>query len=70
LISKSGGKKFGALTVKPNKDLDFIKKLIESGKVNPVIDRIYKFKDAAEALRYYGEGHASGKVVINIADEN
>ena len=35
-ISMTGKKKLGSLTVKPNNDLDFIKELIESGKVKPV----------------------------------
>src|SRR2546430_4146992 len=30
----------------------------------PVLDRCYKLSEVAEALRYYGEGHARGKVVI------
>jgi len=64
LISMTGGKKLGAMLVKPNKDLAFVKELIETGKVKPVIDRCYPLSDAAEALRYYGNGHARGKVVI------
>ncbi len=35
-------------------------------KVKPVIDRCYKLSEVAEALRYYGEGHARGKVVITV----
>ncbi len=38
--------------------------LLEAGKVVPVIDRRYPFSEVAEAVRYYGEGHARGKVVI------
>jgi NADPH:quinone reductase-like Zn-dependent oxidoreductase len=41
-----------------------MKELIEAGKVKPVIDRCYPLSETAEALRYYGEGHARGKVVI------
>jgi NADPH:quinone reductase-like Zn-dependent oxidoreductase len=52
--------------VKPNKDLAFMKELIEAGKVKPVIDRCYPLSEAAEALRYYGEGHSQGKVVITV----
>ena len=65
-ISMTGSKKLGAMMVKPNKDLVFMKELIEAGKVKPVIDRCYKLSEAAEALRYYGEGHARGKVVITV----
>jgi NADPH:quinone reductase-like Zn-dependent oxidoreductase len=66
LISMTGSKKLGGLTFKPNKDLAFMKELIEAGKVKPVIDRCYKLSEVAEALRYYSEGHARGKVVITV----
>ena len=65
-ISMTGSKKLGSLTVKPNKDLAFMTELIEAGKVKPVIDRCYKLSEVAEALRYYSEGHARGKVVITV----
>ena len=64
-MSKSGGKKMGALSAKANqKDLAEIKKLLEAGKIVPVIDKRYTLRETAEALRYLGEGHARGKVVI------
>ena len=69
-ISMTGSKKLGSLAVKPNKDLAFMKELIEAGKVKPVIDRCYKLSEVAEALRYYGEAHARGKVVITVEYDN
>ncbi len=63
-ISLTGSKKMGILAAKPNKDLDIIKELFEAGKVVPVIDRHYRLSEVAEALRYLGEGHAQGKVII------
>jgi len=66
LVSMAGSKNLGSMVVKPNKDLAFVKELIEAGKVNPVIDRCYPLSEAAEALRYYAEGHARGKVVITV----
>ncbi len=66
-LSGTGSKKMGSLTAKANqKDLVFMKELLEAGKVKPVIDRQYPLSQAAEALRYLGEGHARGKVVITI----
>ena len=66
-ISMTGSKKMVNLVVKPNQeDLAFMKELIEAGKVEPVIDRCYPLGEIAEALRYYGEGHARGKVVIAV----
>jgi NADPH:quinone reductase-like Zn-dependent oxidoreductase len=38
--------------------------LIETGKVTPVIDRTYSLNQTAEAIRYVGQGHARGKVVV------
>jgi NADPH:quinone reductase-like Zn-dependent oxidoreductase len=65
-ISLTGSKKIGILIYKPNKDLDFMKELLEAGKVVPVIDRRYPLREVAEALRYFGEGHVKGKVVITV----
>ena len=66
LISMTGSKKMGILAHKPNKGLDFMKELFEAGKVVPVIDRRYPLSEVPEALRYFGEGHARGKVVITV----
>lgn len=60
----------GGLTVIPNKDLTFMKELIEAGKIKPVIDRCYPLAETAEAFRYYGGGHARGKVIIAIEPDN
>ncbi len=60
----------GILPAKPNKDLVFLKELFEAGKVVPVIDRRYSLSEVPEALWYLGEGHARGKVVITLEDNN
>jgi len=44
--------------------------LLEAGKVKPVIDRSYQLDEVAEAFRYYGEGHAQGKVIINVEHDS
>jgi NADPH:quinone reductase-like Zn-dependent oxidoreductase len=66
--SRTGSKKIGMMeTAKPNqKDLAFLKELLDAGKVVPVIDRCYPLREVPEALRYLEEGHARGKVVIII----
>jgi len=68
LVSMSGSKKLGSIGLaRPNqKDLDFLIKLVETGKVVPFIDRRYPLSETAEALRHYGEGHSKGKVVITV----
>ena len=68
LISKIGSKKIGFMGIAKlnQKDLVLLKELLEAGKVSPVIDRRYPLSETAEALRYLGEGHARGKVVITV----
>jgi NADPH:quinone reductase-like Zn-dependent oxidoreductase len=48
------------------KDLESITELCITGKVKLVIDRRYPLSEVPEALRYLGEGHAKGKVVITV----
>jgi NADPH:quinone reductase-like Zn-dependent oxidoreductase len=70
-ISMAGSKKMGNLMTKPKKkDLALLKELLEAGKVVPVIDRRYPLSEVAEAIRYLEEGHAQGKVVITIENNN
>lgn len=47
-------------------DLAFLGKLMESGDVRPVIDRRYELSQMVDALTYFGEGHARGKVVVTV----
>jgi NADPH:quinone reductase-like Zn-dependent oxidoreductase len=47
-------------------DLATLADLIESGKVTPVIERIYPLSRVAEAMGYLGSGHAKGKLVITV----
>jgi NADPH:quinone reductase-like Zn-dependent oxidoreductase len=67
LISRTGSRKMGFMYTKlSQKDLAFIKELLETGKVKPIIDRRYPLSEVSEALRYLGEGHARGKIVITV----
>ena len=62
-----GSKKMYSLAAKSNqKDLEFIVKLVEDGEIKPIIDKRYSLDKAADAMQYLGEGHARGKVVINV----
>ena len=40
--------------------------MIEAGDVTPVIDRVFPFEEAPDALRYVEEGHPKGKVVVTV----
>lgn len=66
-VSMTGKQKMGTFLQRANqKDLVFMKDLLEAGKVKPVIDRSYKLSELPEAFRYFAEGHAQGKVVITV----
>ena len=66
-LVSSEGRKMTNLAMKPDtKDLTLIKELIEAGKIIPVIDKSFPLSELPEALRYYGEGHSRGKVVITM----
>lgn len=66
-MSETGGRKIGGVTAKRSQsDLVSLTRLLESGTVVPVIDRRYPLHETAEALRYLGQGHARGKVVITV----
>jgi len=58
-----------AVNDKPNQDLDFLSQLLEAKEMTPVIDRTYPLSEVPEAMRYLEEGHAKGKVVITVSDD-
>jgi NADPH:quinone reductase-like Zn-dependent oxidoreductase len=49
-----------------NQDLAFLQELLAAGTVTPVVERSYPLRQAADALRHLGEGHAQGKLVITV----
>ncbi|MDM5326918.1 NADP-dependent oxidoreductase [Neobacillus sp. CF12] len=46
--------------------LRIIAEFIESGKIKPVIDRVFPFKDAQKAMEYAQLGRAKGKIILKI----
>jgi NADPH:quinone reductase-like Zn-dependent oxidoreductase len=66
-LSRIGSKKARFFIASINREnLTFLKDLVETGKVTPVIDRRYRLSDAADALRYLEQRHAQGKVVLTV----
>ena len=51
-------------------DLAFLIELVQTGEIKPVIDRRYPLSEVPEALRYFGEGRARGKIVITVEHNN
>jgi NADPH:quinone reductase-like Zn-dependent oxidoreductase len=43
-----------------------IGKLLETGRIQPVIDKVFPFEQAKDALAYLAQGHSKGKVVIKM----
>ena len=67
LLSRFVRQKFVRYGTKTDKeDLKLLSDLMQTGKLTPVIDRTYKLSETAEAMRYFEEGHARGKVVITV----
>jgi NADPH:quinone reductase-like Zn-dependent oxidoreductase len=63
-----GGKNMRSFTAKSRKkDLIIMKELIETGKISPIIAKTYSsLNEIPEAVKFYGERHARGKVIIKI----
>jgi len=56
---------------KPNQeDYILLTELLETAKVVPVIDKCYPLSEVPEALRYFEDGHAKGKIIISMKLDN
>jgi NADPH:quinone reductase-like Zn-dependent oxidoreductase len=65
VIGRAEGKKIRLLAVRPGaQHLVPLVELCQAGKIATVIDRRYRLNEVPEALRYLGEGHAKGKIVV------
>ena len=51
-------------------DLEFLRELLEAGKLTPVIDKTFELTEVAEAFRYMGEAHPQGKVLVTVSGDN
>lgn len=70
LLSFFSKRKMNLLLHKPDiNDLDFIKTLVETGQLHPVIDKTFTLEQTPDAMQYYGEKRAKGKIVISVSKQ-
>lgn len=66
--SKNAGKTKDILNHKTSyHDLEYMRGLVEAGKVVPVIDNVYKLSEVSEAITRYSKRHSRGKIIVSIA---
>ena len=66
-FSKTGTQKISIVSLVPSqKDLIFVKELLETGKITPVIDACYPLSRTPEAFWYFEKEHPRGKIVIGV----
>jgi NADPH:quinone reductase-like Zn-dependent oxidoreductase len=67
LAAVRSGRKVVFFIAKFNKaDMVTLRELLEAGKVKSFIDKRYELSEIGDALRYIGEGHAQGKIVLTV----
>jgi NADPH:quinone reductase-like Zn-dependent oxidoreductase len=65
--AKRHGVSYSFLFMRANGDqLREISRLMDSGIIRPVVDRVFPFESTSEAMAYVEEGRAKGKVVVRV----
>ena len=53
-------------TKRSQSDLEYLREMIEAGKLTPIIDRVQPLSEVPDAIRYVEKAHSRGKVVITV----
>jgi alcohol dehydrogenase len=66
-LEKKHNVQYTFLFMKPSgEQLRIIANFIETGKIKPIIDRIFPFENAQEAMEFAESGRAKGKIILKI----
>ncbi|MFF2158256.1 NADP-dependent oxidoreductase [Paenibacillus chitinolyticus] len=66
-LEKKHNVQYTFLFMKPSgEQLRIIANFIETGKIKPIIDRVFPFEDAQKAMEYAESGRAKGKIILKI----
>lgn len=66
-LEKKNQARYHFLFMKPSgAQLQILKEFIEEGRIKPILDKVYPFKDTEQAFEYLESGRAKGKVVVRI----
>ena len=67
--ARQTGTNYEFLFMHPSGDqLKKIKSLVEEGKIKPIVDKVFHFSETQGALEYSEQGHAKGKIVIQVSE--
>jgi NADPH:quinone reductase-like Zn-dependent oxidoreductase len=66
-LAQKRNARYSFMFVRPDgRQLGKIGEMLESSRIRPVIDRVFPFTNAKEGLAYLEQGHAKGKVVVQM----
>lgn len=66
-LEKEHNVQYTFLFMKPSgEQLRIIANFIETGKIKPIIDKVFSFKDAQKAMEYAESARAKGKIILKI----
>lgn len=65
IFSNRGTLKWGIFSAS-SQGIQYLKKLVENGKLKPIIDSVFPFESTKEAFQKVKDGHLRGKVIIKV----